>query len=60
MDFLKGFLGKLLQVLLIGVGIALLIGGIFSANILIVIASIVCFCAAGAIKYWLGHIVRIR
>lgn len=66
-DFIKGTLGKFLQVILAIVGAIFFVvslvacgsgeivgGGIFMA------LSILSFCAIFGIRYWLGHIIRTR
>jgi len=63
-DFLRGTLGILLQVVLTILGIGLLglscLGGSSGGGIILIILGILCFCAVGGIRYWLGHIARIR
>jgi len=67
-DFLRGTLGKLLQILLVIAGFMLLalscefhpdtMGNI--ASIVLKILGILCFCAVFGIRYWLGNIVRLK
>lgn len=65
-DFLKGTLGVFLQIILVILGIGLLATGLMScgnlmvAGGLLLVLGILCFCAVAGIRYWLGHIVRIR
>lgn len=65
-DFLRGTFGILLQVILVILGMILLIGGCIgtiaspSGGILVTVLGILCLCAAGGIRYWLGHIIRNR
>ena len=63
-DFLRGTLGVLAQVVLLMLGIVLLIGGCVAgsgaASIAMLILGILCLCAVAGIRYWLGHIVRMR
>lgn len=66
-DFLKGMFGKLLQVILALLGIGLFIAGLIScasshsvASGICLFLSLLCWCAIFGIRYWLGHIVRMR
>jgi drug/metabolite transporter superfamily protein YnfA len=66
-DFLKGTLGILAQVALGILGLIFFISGFVScgtshttAGGVYIFLSILCWCAIGGIRYWLGHIVRMR
>jgi hypothetical protein len=63
-DFLRGTLGVFAQVLLLILGIALIgvscVAGSGAGNIALLILGILCLCAVAGIRYWLGHIVRMR
>ena len=63
-DFLRGTLGVLAQIVLLMLGIVLLIGGCVAGSgagsIAMIILGILCLCAVAGIRYWLGHIVRMR
>ena len=65
-DFLKGTLGTVLQVVLVFLGVVLLgascVAGVYSSamGIVCLVLSILCFCTVAGIRYWLGHIVRMR
>jgi len=64
-DFLVGTCGKVLQVVLVGVGIFLLISGLIDdpqGRLLVgrIIGGILCLCASFGVRYALGHIVRFR
>jgi len=59
-DFVKGFMGTLLCWFLGVAGIVLIFASIFTSSAWLLILSIVCFAAVAGIRYWLGHIVRVR
>lgn len=59
-DFLVGTFGKFLQVILILAGLGLLLSGCTRGSGGYLIGGIFCLCAAGGVRYALGHIVRIR
>ena len=59
-DFLRGTIGKLLQVVLTILGFVFLFVGIFSGSIITVVVGILCWCIAFGIRYWLGQIFRHR
>lgn len=63
-DFLRGTLGVFAQIVLLMLGIVLLIGGCVASSgagsIAMLILGILCLCAVAGIRYWLGHIVRMR
>lgn len=64
-DFLVGTFGKVLQVVLVGVGIFLLISGLIDdpqGRLLVgrIVGGILCLCASFGVRYALGHIVRFR
>jgi len=70
-DFLRGTIGILLQWLLVLAGFVFLAGGWVTCGVgnstattviggFLVILGIICFAAVAGIRYWLGHIVRIR
>lgn len=61
-DFLRGTFGIFLQVILFLLGMALVgvscVAG--PTGPLWLVLGVLCFCATGGIRYWLGHIVRPR
>ena len=66
-DFLRGTLGKLAQIVLAILGVFFFISGLIScgsshttAGGIYLFLGILCWCAIGGIRYWLGHIVRMR
>ena len=59
-DFLRGTIGKVLQVILVVLGIMFVVGGIFAGSIVTVVIGILCWCIAFGIRYWLGHIIRYK
>jgi len=67
-DFLRGTLGMLLQVvlniaglLLVGIGcVSCMFGEASGPGVVCAILGVLCFCAAFGIKYWLGHVARLR
>lgn len=59
-DFLIGTFGKLLMVIFTLGGLLLLLGGLFGGSIGMLIGGIVLLCAAGGVRYALGHIIRPR
>jgi len=69
-DFLKGMFGRLLQIILSILSIGLIFSGIMSCSIeganqtvggwILFILGVLCGCAVFGIRYWLGHIARIR
>jgi hypothetical protein len=64
-DFLKGTLGVFLQIILVILGIGLLVTGLLSCGSsmigggLLLVLGILCLCAVGGIRYWLGHISEL-
>jgi hypothetical protein len=62
-DFLRGTFGVFAQIVLIILGIVLIgvscVAG-SGVGILLLVLGILCFCAVAGIRYWLGHIVRMR
>ena len=66
-DFLRGTIGRFMQIVLAFIGVILFIAGFVScaagsavgSGICIVLA-ILCFSAIAGIRYWLGNIVRMR
>jgi hypothetical protein len=66
-DFLRGTLGRLAQVILGILGLFFLIVSLVSCGAshtaegyIFLFLCILCWCAIGGIRYWLGHIVRMR
>jgi len=66
-NFLRGTIGKLLQIILVILGFSFLVYGFDSCASssrvsmwLFLVLSILCFSAAGGIRYWLGHIIRMK
>ncbi len=69
-DFLRGTIGVLLQIVLLLLSFFLIFGGFFSCvagtkggtqvGWVMFILGIVCLAGTAGIRYWLGHIVRIR
>ena len=66
-DFLRGTLGILAQVALGIIGLILFISSLVScgsshttAGGVYLFLGILCWCAISGIRYWLGHIVRMR
>jgi len=66
-DFLRGTLGRLAMVALAIIGFIFMIISLVSCGSshmvegwLFFILGIVCWCAVGGVRYWLGHIVRMR
>jgi len=66
-DFLRGTLGIFAQVLLGIIGFGLMITSLAScasshstAGGIYLLLAVLCWCAIGGIRYWLGHIVRMR
>jgi len=63
-DFLRGTLGVFAQIVLLMLGIGLLVtscvAGSGAGSIAMLVLGILCFCAVADIRYWLGHIVRMR
>jgi hypothetical protein len=66
-DFLRGTLGILAQVVLSIIGLIFLVASLVSCGSshtavgsLFFFFGILCWCAIGGIRYWLGHIVRMR
>lgn len=59
-DFLRGTIGRLLQIVFVLLGLVLVFGGLFGGSGLAVVFGVVCWCAAFGIRYWLGHIIRQR
>ena len=69
-DFLRGTLGRLLQLLLTGLSIIFILAGLISCAIggtgqtvtgwVLFILGLVFASAVFGIRYWLGHIVRLR
>lgn len=59
-DILLGTVGKLLQIVLIGVGILFVIFGGGGGNIWVAAIGGVLLCVAFGIRYAMGHIVRWR
>jgi hypothetical protein len=69
-DFLRGTLGRLLQIVLSILSLGLMFSGIMSCSLggtgqtvggwILFVLGVVCGCAVFGIRYWLGHIVRIR
>ena len=64
-DFLKGTIGRFLQIILVIAGLALIVESLVSCGnehtgigSLYLILAILCFSAAFGIRYWLGHIIR--
>ncbi len=66
-DFLRGTIGKLLQIFLNIIGLVFIAGSFFSCALdgvgqgsILTIVGILCLAASFGIRYWLGHIVRIK
>lgn len=66
-DFIKGTLGKFLQLVFSLGGFVLLVLGLISCAAgsgvgggIFILLGILCFCAVFGVRYWLGHIMRIR
>jgi len=59
-DFLTGTVGKLLQVLFLLSGVALLFGGIFGGSGIGVAIGVVLLCMSFGTRYALGNIFKIR
>jgi len=63
-DFLRGTMGCALQIVLFVAGCFLIAYGADResdvARNLMIVLGILCFCAIGGIRYWLGSIFRIR
>ena len=69
-DFLKGTLGRLLQIIFSALSVILIFAGIGSCSVggtgqtiggwILFILGIVFGCAVFGIRYWLGHIIRPR
>jgi protein-S-isoprenylcysteine O-methyltransferase Ste14 len=69
-DFLRGTLGLFLQIILSIISIILIFVGFFSCAIghggqtvigwILFILGVLCGCAVFGIRYWLGHVVRMR
>ena len=66
-DFLRGTIGKFLQIILSIAGFGLLIASFVSCGnehtgtgSLYLILAILCWSATFGIRYWLGHIFRQR
>ncbi len=70
-DFLAGTFGKFLQLVFSVVGFGLLIAGLvscgttggvggFAVGSLLILLGVLCFCAVFGVRYWLGHVMRIR
>jgi hypothetical protein len=63
-DFLRGTLGVFAQIVLLILGIVLIgascVASLGVGNIVLLVLGILCLCAVAGIRYWLGHIVRMR
>lgn len=69
-DFLRGTLGKFLQILLALASVVLIFSGLLSCGSLttggtilgwvLFILGILCGCGVFGIRYWLGHVIRMR
>lgn len=59
-DFLRGFIGNLLSWGLGLFGIVILLNGFLNSNSLLIICGIVSLAIVAGIRYYLGHIARIR
>jgi len=66
-DFLAGTFGKFLQLVLSVLGLVFLIVGFVSCasenvtiGAILFLLGILCFCAVFGVRYWLGHIMRLR
>lgn len=59
-DFLVGTFGKILDIVLTGVGVFLLIDGLIFGAVGKIIGGILCLAAGFGIMYALGRIVRFR
>jgi len=66
-EFLKGTMGVFLQIILLILGIVLFIASFVSCGNdsmvtggILLVLGILCFCAMVGIRYWLGHIVRMK
>jgi len=66
-DFLAGTFGRFLQLVFSVVGLVLFIVGLVSCSDeqvalggAFLLLSMLCFCAVFGVRYWLGHIMRIR
>ena len=63
-DFLRGTFGVFAQIVLVVLGMVLIgascVAGLGPGNIVLLVLGILCFCASAGIRYWLGHIVRMR
>jgi len=70
-DFLIGTLGKFLQIILGLASIGFIFAGLLSCGAavttgdkvimgVLLLVGILCGCGVFGIRYWLGHIVRIR
>lgn len=66
-DFLRGTIGRFLQIILVIAGIILIISSFVSCGnentgtgTLYLILAILCWSAVFGIRYWLGHILRHR
>jgi len=64
-DFLKGTMGRFLQIILGIAGLGLMISGFVSCGsdhtgmgTLYLVLAILCWSAVFGIRYWLGHIIR--
>ena len=60
MDILKGAFGKLLEIVFTLTAFGMIIGGLFEGVIGIVLGGVFFGCLAFGVRYWLGHIVRVR
>ncbi len=66
-DFLRGTFGCLLQGVLMVLAFGFMIMGVVACGSnqeglggFFVVLSILCFAAEGGVRYWLGHVVRMR
>ena len=69
-DFLRGTFGKLLQIVFAFLSIILIFTGIMSCAVgstgstiggwIMFILGILLGCASFGVRYWLGHIARVR
>lgn len=70
-DFLRGALGTLLQWVLAFLSAMFFMGGLVSCMCaslnnttsvggVFIFLGVLCLCAIAGIRYWLGHIVRMR
>ena len=66
-DFIRGTLGMLGQIFFLLLSVGLLLGSIGAfigenafLGIVLIILGIVSWCAIFGVRYWLGHVTRLR